>query len=161
MSRTGSSKLFLVVGLVALLSLWATHRAVADECDSVAQPKLTVGAPAAGAAAAFSGVWSGIWNLVVGIKKSERHPVSFCGRLHVSVTGPQSAAIAYCVGNQPELGMVAGCSMATAAVSGNQLTFVSASSIPYTFTVSGGGLMGQYTRPGGSLGATTEFHKVQ
>ncbi len=162
MSGIGGTRLFLVVGLMALVSMLGTREALADECDSVAKPDFTVGAPPSDAgAAAFSGVWSGIWTLEVGIKKSERHPVSYCGQLHVSVTDPQNAKVAYCVSNQPEIGMVAGCSTTTAAIAGNRLTFVSASNISYTFTVSGNGLMAQYNRPGGTRGADAEFHKVQ
>jgi hypothetical protein len=159
--------LFLCSSILAL-SL-STTLAFADECDRVARSSLPIVAPPAdaGSAANFSGVWSGIWILQKGMKSrntgSDRHPLTYCGQLHVSVKGSRSATVSYCVSGLPEIGLVANCSTEEAAISGNQITFTSPRNYAYSFTLQGGGtLNAQYQgKRGQTIPYVTEFHKIE
>lgn len=146
MSKFGT-QCFLLLCLVVAGLWFGTPDARADECSSVAQSNTPIAAPPAnaGSAANFSGVWSGIFSVPVGIRANERHPASFCGQLHVSVKDSNRATVVYCVSEQPELRMMAGCSVNAATISGNQLTFTTPANFAYSFTLGGGGtLTGQY-----------------
>lgn len=87
--------------------------------------------------------------------------VSYCNRLHVSVTGPASADVMFCLGSQPAARIVAGCVKYPAKIEGDRLTFTSRANINYTFTQAGGSLTGLYASPvRASEQYTTTFHKL-
>lgn len=163
------SKFFLFLSCSILALALSAIPALADECDGVARSNLPIAAPPAdaGLAASFSGVWSGIWIIQKGMKSrngsSDRHQLTYCGRLHVLVKDSRSATVSYCVSAQPEIALVANCSTEQAAILGNQITFTSPRNYVYSFTLQGGGtLNAQYKgKRGQTVPNVTEFHKIQ
>jgi len=149
---------FGFVALLAFVVLGASHT-MAQDCSSVPNQSFAIAA-ASGPAAGFSGVWEGTWTIQTGMRKNST-AVSYCTHLHVSVTGPDSANVMYCLGSQPTARIAAGCVQYPAKISGDQLTFTSRANIAYTFTQSGGSLTGTYASPVRSTEQpTTTFHKL-
>jgi hypothetical protein len=132
MKQILTSCLLAAIAVVAL-SL-GTSRAWAQDCGSVPEQPFAI-APASGPAAGLSGVWTGTWTIQVGLRAKEKHDATYCSKLHVSVTGAQSAAIMFCGAALPEGNIPQFCIKPEAKIAGNVLTFTTRNNYTYTFTL--------------------------
>lgn len=141
------------IALIAGLLGWASQ-GYAQSCDAP-NPNFQVAKPEAGispSAAAFSGEWDGTWTFEAGRRK-ERHTDMVCSKLFISVTGSNSANVAYCSGSNPDVGTQASCTNYTAKIDADKLTFGA-----LVFTASGGNsLAAELHRITGSS-IETQFH---
>jgi len=122
-----------VAAIAVALMFLAVPRAFAQDCGSV--PTEPFPTAASGPAAGLSGVWTGTWTVQAGVRARERHNVTYCTQLHVSVTDAQSAAVMYCSAAQPEANIPKFCIKLAAKIAGSALTFTTRSNYTYTFTL--------------------------